>query len=184
MLLASKVAAAILAVVSAQMSWVNGDSPNAVAYRAQIHEVAEINARVAKPGLLVSPDVDQLLLASVQFYEASWNPRAMGDCRGKQCLSGGLMGVHRSLSPWLRKEVGLPWWKVLRDPESNVLAGYRWLDVRQEQCGGSIEFWLESYRYRKCPARANELRQGKLRCKFAERLAREVGVEFSCSADS
>jgi hypothetical protein len=59
----------------------NPDSPNAVAYRKDIALMIEVDRKVTQRGVLVSPEIDRLLIGGMRFFEGRFQSRPKdGDC--------------------------------------------------------------------------------------------------------
>jgi len=60
------------------------DSEKAMAFKEDIAKMAEIDQKIGSQGLLVSPEVDPIILGGIRFYEARYKsePRD-GDCQFK-----------------------------------------------------------------------------------------------------
>ena len=169
-------------------------------WRDGIAALYAINARVAAEGALVSPEVDAAVLAAIQFHENRWRPAGPeGDC----VTTGGLRfsGPSRGLKPVtvintertscnsfgvMQLNKGAPQqlvvmdqiWKgttlkMLRDPETNVRAGYTFLKHYKQTCKGTLGSWLTAYGSGRCSKGASG--GAKLRCETITDLLKNSG---------
>ena len=162
------------------------------ARRDGVVQLAAINHEVAKPGKLVSHEVDELLLATIQFYEARLDPHPPdGDCRpngryAKVCSVQGPMQLMKGANAFLPAYD--PSWKGvtskdLRDPRTNVDAAYTVLAQRKTDCGGPPGVWITAYGQGKCPTwtwrdgkRVRKIDwEGRRRCALLTALLEQTG---------
>lgn len=174
-------------------------------WQKEIAAAVELDARVAQPGHLVSPEVDAALLDSMRWYEARMKSSPKdGDCRhemiGKTgkwrqvCHAVGPLQVQAS---GLRAIVGTPEGDLagvppetkidgLRDPEIGVRAGYAGLLRWKALCGGSPARWLTAYGWGKCPGKRAVDHEAVRRCELAKilLLERVQAPDFVCGHEN
>lgn len=170
-----------------------------VRYQAGVAELATINERVSD-GRIVGRIEDQAILASVQYYESRMRPKSSdGDCQRifvrtipspdgglgkavfrKACASFGPMQISKGFTSW-GKNIDPKWEgftvKQLRDPETNVRAGYEMHAFWHKRCGGTVADTMASYIAGKC-IRANW--EGRRRCALAQAFAEKANARLDC----
>jgi hypothetical protein len=156
--------AAMIAIAGGEVH--NIDEPAQADYRAGVSELARINIEVGSQGLLVSPEVDAVLLTGIQFYESRFRPDAPdGDCRmvglghttRKICSVQGPMQLMKGAGK-LPLFVGTRFEGMsnpeLKKPANNIAAAYRALVYYKELCGGPPGVWVTAYGFGHCPKRS------------------------------
>lgn len=165
-------------------------------WRDGIAALDTINEKVAAEGALVSPEVDAAVLAAIQFHENRWRPAGPeGDCvttgglvasapsrSGRpvvftnrerfSCNSFGVMQLNKG-APIQLVVMDQEWkgikLKDLRDPETNVRAGYTFLKYYKRTCKGNLGSWITAYGSGHCSG-GHMSGGAKLRCKTASEL--------------
>jgi hypothetical protein len=163
------------------------------AYLDGMREMTGIYVEVGKAGLLVSPEVDPLLLASIGYEESRHKPKVKdGDCHflvppNEKCNAFGPMQLAKS-APALLARIDEPHWKgvtlqAMYDPLVNVQGAYRFLQYWKSECGTTPASWLGSYGSGKCHKKP--IAMAVRRCTIARALGNELGVKVEgCPADS
>lgn len=168
-------------------------------WQKEMEAASVLQSKVASAGMLVSPEVDERILAAVGWYEARNQTRPNdGDCHwqapsiatgpGPQVLVcdafGPLQLAKSNIVLVLRspeaKALGLPAELTLaqaRDPEAAMRLGYAALAMKKRECGGQPGEWLTAYGWGKCPPRGHLDWEGVRRCALADALLERDSVK-------
>ncbi len=177
--------AAILTLFQAEAP--NPPADKLASYAAGVERLARIDLEVTSGGRLVSSDVDWALVAAVQWYESRFRPEPPdGDCTElgllgayrRTCQAVGPMQLNTAAGWFLRQELpSLAGARAaqLREPQTNVLAGYATLNRWKGICGGPPAIWLTAYGWGRCPQRTDW--EGARRCALATALLDRAGTK-------
>jgi len=123
----------------------NPDSEKAVAFKEDIAKMAEIDQKIGSQGLLVSPEVDPIILGGIRFYEARYKSKPRdGDCHfkvpnyskaeWKKHAVNGLLPAHMVQPQKVCPAVG-----PMQISKNNRFIAPAWPEVRQQFSG--IKNW-------------------------------------------
>lgn len=157
-------------------------------YRAGVAHLARLDIEAGAAGALVSPDVDPVVLATIQWYESRLRPDVEdGDCYllrswaglRRVCRAVGPMQLTTSARSFLLAVDGETWRGRdidLRDPATSVEAGYRALVFYRGFCPGPPWRQLAAYGMGRCPGRHSAPGfEARRRCYLLTALLRHLG---------
>lgn len=157
------------------------DAPKFEKFREGVSDLVDINTKVAEDGKLVNEDVDTELLSTIELFEGRLRIKPKdGDCSTRYVKSGnktiehrycnavGPMQLSKQMVTWLPKTMS-GWDDInvdsLRDPETNIRAGYDTLLFWKNTCKSNIPgVWITAYGSGHCPKNNRLDFEGTRRC--------------------
>jgi hypothetical protein len=187
-----KILFAILMLKWGHASGVGQDDGRWLDKKPEVETLTQIFVDTAKPGVLIDPDTDAMLLATQAWYESALklkpkdgDPLRLHD--GDVGTVVGPMQVSKAAPGWVVLLPGLGHWKGLnvekmRDPATNVRLAYDIIKYWKDTCGGPPGVWLTAYGWGRCPTQLwNGNRtvdwEGKRRCKTLTWMMKEAAKE-------
>ncbi len=184
-----KVLLTILMLKWGHAAGVGTDDPRWAEKKPEVETLTQIFLDVAKPGVLVDPNTDAMLLATQCWFESALKLKPK-DGDPTHLLAGnvgtvvGPMQISKAAPGWVSLLPGMEKWKGLtveqmRDPATNVALAYDILTYWKGACGGPPGVWIAAYGMGKCPVKTwggNSAIgwEGRRRCKTLTWMMKET----------